>query len=58
MVEGFAIELNDIEWATLVVGVTNPAFRLGGFGMVAVETAPVLSIRANHLVACQAQSSL
>ena len=58
MVEGFAIELNDIEWATLVVGVANPALRLGCFGVVAMETAPALPIRGDRLVACQAQPSL
>jgi hypothetical protein len=58
MVEGFPIELNDIERATLVVGVANPALRLGCFGVVAVEPAPVLPIQGDHLVAYQAQSSL
>ena len=54
MVEGLAVELNDIEWATLVVGVTNLALRLGCFGVAAVETAAALPIRGNRLVACQA----
>lgn len=58
MVEGLAIELNDVESAPLVVSVTDLALPLGGFGMAPVKAPHRLPICRDGLVARKAQPGL
>src|SRR5215813_2624236 len=58
VVEGFAIELNDVEGAALVVGMTGFALALERFGLAAVVVALGLAIRRDRLVTGQAEPRL
>ena len=58
MVEGFAVELDDVERAPLVLGVTDLALTLRRFGMAAMEAARALPICGDRLVARQAKPGL
>lgn len=58
MVEGFAVELNNIKRASLVVGMTHVARTLRRFGVAAMEAAHALPIGGDRLVARQAKASL
>src|SRR5262245_55613111 len=58
VVEGLAIELNNVERAPLVLGVTGFALHLERFGMAAVVVALGLAIRRDRLVAGQAEPRL
>src|SRR4029453_14321615 len=58
VVEGFAIELNDVEVAPLVFGVTGLALALQRFGVAAVVVALGLAIGRDRFVAGQAEPGL
>src|SRR5262245_53334216 len=58
VVEGFAVELNDVEGAALVLGMTGLALGLERLGVAAVVVALGLAIRRDRLVAGQTQPGL
>lgn len=58
MVEGFAVELDDVEWAPLVLCVTRNALTLRRLGAPAMEAALALPICGNRLVARQTKRGL
>ena len=58
VVEGLAVELNNINCAPLVVGMTHVARSFRRFGVAAMEAAHALAIRGDRLVARQAEASL
>jgi len=58
VVEGFAIELNNVERAPLVLGMTALALALERFGMAAVIVALGLAIGGDRLVAGHTEPGL
>ena len=58
MVEGFTVQLDDVERAPFVFGVARLALAFRRFGVAAVETACALPIRSDRLVARQAKPGL
>ena len=58
VIEGFAVELDDIEGAPLVFGVAGLALALQGFWVAAVKIARRLPIRNDRLMARQAEAGL
>jgi hypothetical protein len=58
VVEGLAVELNDVNCAPLVVGMTRVASSFRRFCVATVEAARALAIRGDRLVARQAEARL
>jgi hypothetical protein len=58
MIEGLAVELNNVNCAPLVVGMTRIACSLRRFGVAAMEAAHLLPIHGDRLVARQAEARL
>jgi hypothetical protein len=58
VVEGFAIELDDVGVSSFVIGVAVSAFLLRRIRLPRVESPTCQSIRCNFFVTCQAESRL